>query len=204
MKTKHKSLVLKVICSLCKWAISTVPNLRVHLKRMHGIQMLNDKIEGKALKWVWVDKKDLMNGRYYGAIDSSDSSNDESTPSTPVNSSTYDDDDEIPLAQLARPIPQQSPLQHVEGDLSADDMAHTDAPIDDTADDEQQPLHPSHDIDSGDDTDRSLFEMLQPECVLEVDPDDGISRGVVLIQVWTEPGVNHPDCELSLHCIVYY
>lgn len=140
MKTKHKQFVLKAICPLCDWAISTTTNMRVHLNRHHRrhgkeIPLVNGIIQGKPLKWVWIEKRDLMNGRYYGTYDSSDDD------STPAASSTYDEDDEMPL----RMPPNLSAA-------AADDMTSTDALIDYTADNEQQPLHTPQEMVSDDDT----------------------------------------------------
>lgn len=108
MNTEHKSFVRKAICPLCKWAISTIPNMRNHLKRIHdNTPILNNKIDGHKIKWVLISKKDLMNGRYYDPMsDSSEESspNDETT-SSEISLST-DDESNISLARLAQTLRQ--------------------------------------------------------------------------------------------------
>lgn len=93
MKTHHKNYVQKIICPICKQLVSTMTNLRVHLKREGErkkvkYRLENKKIDGQPIKRIWVPAKSLNNGRFYG--DNGD------------DSSSYSDADCVPLNILAQ------------------------------------------------------------------------------------------------------
>lgn len=92
MRTQHSKIVTKLICPRCRQACSDMTNLRVHHHRYHANTVLRES----SIKTVKIDKDELMNGRFYGTIGSSESSETENEPSE----SEDDPDDVVPLAQL--------------------------------------------------------------------------------------------------------
>lgn len=92
MRTTHEDYVEKLVCTVCKQYISTMSNLRVHLKRegqrnKRKYKLHNEKIDGQLIKHVWVPATLLPHGRYNRLHFSDDSSD-------------YSDTDNLPLATL--------------------------------------------------------------------------------------------------------
>lgn len=80
METAHKQLIQKLRCPVCHELISTIANMLVHLKRESKknkakYKLRKGKINGEAIKYVWVSSKSLQHGRYYGEYICDDSSN---------------------------------------------------------------------------------------------------------------------------------
>lgn len=90
METAHKDLIKKLRCPVCKELISTIANMRVHLKRESQkdgkkYKLRDGKVNGVAIKDVWVPAKSLQHGRYYGSFtDDGSSSNVESDDAATV------------------------------------------------------------------------------------------------------------------------
>lgn len=102
MRTAHSSLVEKLVCSECCTLISTMENMRVHIRRESRkkgkkIVLRDGKINGKPIKRVQISSKNLMNGRFYGSYGSS------SEESSDDQSSSDDSLDNVPLAQIGQP-----------------------------------------------------------------------------------------------------
>lgn len=96
MRTAHKQHIKKFVCPICKQLISTMANMRVHIKRekkdnKKKYKLRNGKINGKAIERVWVSAKSLQNGRFHGTYTSDVDSTGDSSGSESEN---------VPLAEL--------------------------------------------------------------------------------------------------------
>lgn len=105
LATAHSDLVHKAVCPVCYMMFSTIPNMRVHFKRVHrskigpnGRKMkaiiFDEKMEERVF-WVWVSKDSLMNGRYYGQFETNSSSN---------SSDSSDEESKLTITELAEAI----------------------------------------------------------------------------------------------------
>lgn len=175
MRTVHKNFVQKFICPICKLAISNVTNLRVHYKRKHKTSKLTDgKI--KKLKQVRIDASKLMNGRFYKSITSSESD-------VSIHSDSSEDD--LPLSHVAqhmqwlksrvrvtRCIPTSSDESNEEHEIL--DLEYVDVPgqplvqsVEEHSFDDHQSNEENSSFSDHQQNDE-FFEMLIPECTLEV------------------------------------
>lgn len=91
MNTAHEHYVKKLICPLCDTFLSTIPNMRIHLKRVHSKKhrLKNGRIDGQRIDHIWVPAASLTNGRYHGQYFDDQSSN-------------YSDSECLPLSLLAQ------------------------------------------------------------------------------------------------------
>lgn len=94
-RTAHQRHVKKLVCPICKSLTSNLSNLRVHYKRFHKKKNLNNRTI-QTLEEVWVKKNQLINGRFFESISSSDCDD----PNQPDESDSSEDNEQ--LIHLAR------------------------------------------------------------------------------------------------------
>lgn len=151
MKTAHKRQVKKLRCPICLELVSTITNMRVHLKREglknnENYKLRKNKVNGVPIEEVWVQADSLQHGRYYGLHDGpSNNAKVEKLPKQKrrakntrsavetigIDDSDFSESDDVPLARIIEAAHNEESMDATEF-LQQSEAAHDEEPMEAT------------------------------------------------------------------------